>query len=81
MFRFGAMRAGLDIAQLMWPQLQHVFSSQSVDLMDLLVGRPTTLEFGPPGRFSNIILWKNPLDALVVDANGSREWRRWFPDC
>jgi len=77
-FRFGTVGTGLDIARLMWPHSQHVFSSQSVDLMDPLVGRPTTLELGPPGRVSNTILWKNPLDALVVDADGSREWRRWF---
>jgi hypothetical protein len=48
--RFGTVGSGFDLARLAWPTDEHVFSSQTSDLSDMLPNRPQVPEVGPPGR-------------------------------
>jgi hypothetical protein len=75
--RFGTIGSGLDVARMVWPCSQHVFSSQTTSLIDTLPGRPSTKELGPPERVPKDQLLRTPVDALLVDVESAGHWERW----
>jgi hypothetical protein len=75
--RFGTIGSGFDFARLTWPAEEHVFSSQTSDLSDLLPNRPQVPEFGPLGRLPVGFLYgENQVDALLIDLMDDVRWIR-----
>jgi hypothetical protein len=78
LLRFGTVGSGLDVIRSVWPQGQHVFSSQSSDLDTVLPRRPGTVELGPPGRVPIGQLVATPVDVLWVDLTEFDRWETWI---
>jgi hypothetical protein len=75
--RFGTVGSGFDLARLAWPTEEHVFSSQTSDLGDMLPNRPQVPEVGPPGRLKvGFLQGDNRVDVLLIDLLDDTSWTR-----
>jgi len=67
--RFGTIGLGLDLARLVWPQDNQVFSLQDQDLASHLPQSPRRQEGKPFEQQPRNFLCKNPVDVLLFEGS------------
>jgi hypothetical protein len=73
---FGSVGLGFDLADGIWRDRTHVFTSQEQEM----IGKWATesINVGPPRRARKGILNEHPVDALICDMVESETWLPWM---
>jgi hypothetical protein len=79
---YGTVGTGIDLPQMVWPNMSHEFSSRLRDLSGSLPGMPKAkLELGPAQKVRHNVLDEHPVEILLLDGIAEEIWTPWVTKC
>jgi hypothetical protein len=67
--RFGTVGMGMDLPRLIWSEESQIFSSQDVNMVTALQGRPQKQEVRKWDQLPKSFLSRNAVDVLIIDSS------------